>query len=317
VTLDIVAYQSGLADTWDEFCAGAINATFLHTRKFLSYHGDRFEDASLMLFDAGKLVGVLAAARSGDDRATIVSHPGITYGGIVHDGRLAGSRMIDAIADVRPYYAGQGCTKLVYKVVPYIYGHAPAQDDLYSLFRHGAIRSRCDLSCTIDLAHRRPASERRRRGLKKAARVVTLSADLGDLNALWPVLQENLARKHGAQPVHSLDELKALIRLFPESIVVRCAAIEGKVVAGVVFFNSHNVWHAQYIASSEAGYDASALDAVFNAAIQEAADAGDRYFDFGTSNERGGTLLNDGLYRFKQEFGGGGVAYEFYELNLP
>jgi lipid II:glycine glycyltransferase (peptidoglycan interpeptide bridge formation enzyme) len=76
------------------------------------------------------------------------------------------------------------------------------------------------------------------------------------------------------------------------------------------------VWHAQYIASNESGNQVSALDAVFGAAIEEARAGGARYFDFGTSNESAGQVLNDGLFRFKSEFGGGGVAHEYYELAI-
>ncbi|MFM0381948.1 GNAT family N-acetyltransferase [Paraburkholderia dipogonis] len=316
MTIEIVPYSEDLATAWDEFCSPAINATFLHTRRFLAYHGNRFEDVSLIMMESGSIVGVMPAAFVGKNQHVAVSHPGLTYGGVVHQGRLSGTRMIDAIGAVRNYYAAQGCTKLIYKAVPYIYSDMPAQGDLYALFRYGALRTRCDLACTIDLNHRLPMSERRRRGLKKATAAVTLTDDPANLQELWTVLEQNLARKHAAQPVHSLGELKSLLNLFPKEIQIRCARINGCVEAGAVFFNSRGVWHAQYIASSERGYQASALDAVFDSAIREAAEAGARYFDFGTSNEEGGTVLNDGLYRFKLEFGGGGVAHEFYELDL-
>ncbi|MDR8401560.1 GNAT family N-acetyltransferase [Paraburkholderia sp. USG1] len=316
MTIEIVPYSEDLAPAWDEFCSPAMNATFLHTRRFLAYHGNRFEDVSLIMMEAGSIVGVMPAAFVGENRHVVVSHPGLTYGGVVHQGRLSGTRMIDAIGAVRTYYAAQGCTKLIYKAVPYIYSDMPAQGDLYALFRYGALRTRCDLACTIDLNHRLPMSERRRRGLKKATEVVTLADDPANLQELWTVLEQNLARKHAAQPVHSLVELKSLLNLFPKEIQIRCARINGCVEAGAVFFNSRGAWHAQYIASSERGYQVSALDAVFDSAIREAAEAGVRYFDFGTSNEEGGAVLNDGLYRFKQEFGGGGVAHEFYELDL-
>jgi hypothetical protein len=36
----------------------------------------------------------------------------------------------------------------------------------------------------------------------------------------------------------------------------------------------------------------------------------------GISTEQQGTVLNDGLYRFKSEFGGGGVVHEFFEIDL-
>ena len=193
----------------------------------------------------------------------------------------------------------------------------PAQDDLYALFRLGAQRIRCDLSCTIDLTNRQPLSERRRRGLKKALKTVTLSSDPALLDELWAVIAQNLLRKHDANPVHSLAELTLLKERFPQQITIHCALVDGHVEAGVVFFNSPSIWHAQYIAASEIAYNVSALDAVFDAAINKAQQADARYFDFGTSNEDGGKVLNDGLYRFKSEFGGGGVAHELWEIEIP
>jgi lipid II:glycine glycyltransferase (peptidoglycan interpeptide bridge formation enzyme) len=88
------------------------------------------------------------------------------------------------------------------------------------------------------------------------------------------------------------------------------------VEAGIVLFRTAGVSHAQYTAASELAYEASALDAVFDASITEAAAQGARWFDFGVSTEQGGRMLNEGLHQFKSEFGGGGIVYEFYELAL-
>lgn len=316
MTVEISPYASEHEAAWDQFCAGAVNATLLHARRFLSYHGERFKDSSVLIVESGKVVGVFPAAASPTDPGLVVSHPGATYGGVVHQGWLTGTRMIEALTVLCEHYGNSSYQRLLYKAIPHIYTKAPAQDDLYALFRLGAQRVRCDLSCTIDLANRQAPSERRRRGLKKAQKAVTLSSDPALLGELWAVIAQNLARKHDARPVHTLGELALLIDRFPAQITIRCALLEGRVEAGVVFFNSSYVWHAQYIAASERGYEVSALDAVFDAAITAARATGARYFDFGISNEDDGKLLNDGLYRFKAEFGGGGVAHEFWEIEL-
>lgn len=316
MSLEIKPYAPGDEDAWDRFCDLSPNATLQHTRRFLGYHGERFADRSLLILQDGVLAGVLPAALLPAEPATVASHPGATYGGVVHTGRLRGAAMIDALSAIATHYAHQGCRKLLYKPVPYIYHRRPLQDDLYALFRLDAARVRTDLSCAIDLSDRGEVSKRRQRSLKKAGRAVTVSDDPELLPALWRVLAGNLARKHGARPVHSLDELALLRSRFPERIQVRCGLVDGAVEAGVVFFNAAPAWHAQYIASSERGYEVSALDAVFAAAIGEAAQAGARYFDFGTSNEQAGRVLNEGLYGFKSEFGGGGVAHDYYEIEL-
>lgn len=316
MSLEIIPYNPSYEDGWDDFCSTAINATFLHTRKFLSYHKDRFKDLSVLLLESGKIVGAFPAAESPSDAGLVVSHPGITYGGILHAGSLKGVQMIEVLSMLSHYYSVGGYSRLQYKTIPYIYTNIPAQDDLYALFRLGAQRVRCDLSCAIDLSSPQLLSKRRQRGLKKAEDVVVLSSNMALLSELWLVIEENLARRFGAKPVHSLDELIMLADRFPEDIIIRCAVIHGYVESGVVFFNSNNVWHAQYIASSAVGYKMNALDAVFISAINEARSLGIKYFDFGTSNEDQGKILNAGLYTFKSEFGAGGVAHEFYELDL-
>ena len=316
--MEVVPYSAEHEAQWDEFCAGSVNATLLHSRRFLGYHGNRFTDRSCLLFAAGKLVGVFPAAHAPEGKpAWLASHPGATFGGMVHQGWLTGTRMLDALSTLGDWYASRGVEKLLYKAVPYFHCRVPAQDDLYALFRLGAKRLRCDLSCTIDLAAGTSISERRRRSLKKAQSRVTTSWALERLGELWSVVCENLSRKHGATPVHSLEDLALLCARFPHEIKVCSALMDGRVVAGVILFNSARAWHAQYIAADETGYETSAIDAVFASAIDAARQADARYFDFGISNEDQGMILNESLYRFKSEFGGGGTVHEFYELDFP
>jgi lipid II:glycine glycyltransferase (peptidoglycan interpeptide bridge formation enzyme) len=110
--------------------------------------------------------------------------------------------------------------------------------------------------------------------------------------------------------------MRLLADRLPGAITAVLARHASEPVAGVVLFESPRVSHAQYIASSAAGNAVGALDAVFDHCFARAAARGARYLDFGTSNREGGRVLNEGLYGFKAQFGGGGVAYERYELDL-
>lgn len=315
MSLTVRPYSQNDADIWDNFCKDALQATLLHTRSFLSYHGESFVDCSLIIEDEGKWVGLFPAALSPSDNTLVVSHPGVTYGGVLHQGILRGERMIEALTVIKQYYASLGLVKLLYKAVPTFYHQSPAQDDLYALFRLSAKKTRCDISSTIDLQHRLPISERRRRSLKKAIKAgVEIVEGRQYLPALWEVLCENLERKHGQSPVHKLEEIQLLAERFPENIRCVCGEVNGKVEAGTLIFTTPATYHAQYIASSEMGYDVSALDAIFEYCIQAAQQNGKRWFDFGISTEKSGLVLNDGLYRFKTEFGAGGAVHEFFEL---
>jgi len=317
VSISVRPFSLGDADIWDDFCRNAWQATLLHTRRFLSYHGDRFVDQSLIVEEDGRWLGIFPAALSPYESTHIVSHPGVTYGGILHKGELKGQQMVVTMEALNQYYAAQGYTKLTYKAVPTFYHRVPAQDDLYALFRLGAQRSRCDISSTIDLQNRQPASQRRKRSLKKAIKNgVSIVEGNQHLPALWEVLADNLADKHGVKPVHNLADIILLAERFPADILCVCGMVDNVVVAGALLFITATTYHAQYIASSELGYDVSALDAIFEYCIDTAQRDGRRWFDFGISTENAGLILNNGLYCFKSEFGGGGMVHEFFELDL-
>ncbi|GAA3840782.1 GNAT family N-acetyltransferase [[Pseudomonas] carboxydohydrogena] len=303
-------------EEWDELALRSTSGTFLHTRRFLNYHGARFVDASICIRNGSKLLGVFPAAQEKTISGTVVSHPGITYGGIVHDGSLRGEWMIRALQQSLLLFSRRGFDKLHYKVVPRIYHRSPAEDDLYALFRLKARLFRCDLSVALNLANRQPMASRRKRSLKKAQ---SFGIEIHDAPScakeLWPVLEENLEQKHGATPVHTLSEISLLHDLFPESVRFLTAHYEGRVVAGLVLFITRNATHSQYIASSALGQQLNALDLLFDRAIEEAMERQHSYFNFGISTERAGQVLNEGLFQFKAEFGGGGVVHEFYEVD--
>jgi Acetyltransferase (GNAT) domain len=317
MNISVRLYAPEDQNVWDAFCAKGVQATLLHTRLFLAYHKERFFDRSLVIEVDGKVVGLFPAALQLTDDQVIVSHPGATYGGIIHQGMLQGERMLAALKEICNFYAKTGYKKIIYKAIPFFYQAPPMQDDIYGLFRLHAKRFRCDLSCTIDLQHPLRISERRKRALKKAQKAgVSIVEGHQNLESLWDILKDNLIRKHAVSPVHSLEEIKDLMGRFPENIRCIAASESGQIVAGTIIFVTPTSFHAQYIASSMQGYDSSALDLVFNHAILSAKECGRRWFDFGISTENGGLDLNDGLFRFKSEFGAGSTVHEFYEIDL-
>lgn len=315
--VSVLPYTEAKSSDWDTFCVNASNATFLHTRRFLSHHGSRFEDASVCIVSEGRIVGVMPAARDPSDSSTVTSHPGITYGGLIATEWLTGARFLTAFDAVAQHYMKKGFTRLVYKVVPHIYHRRPAQDDLYALQRMGARRYRTDLAAVIDLADRGTVSMRRLRGLRKAKTDgIIVEAGGVYLGKFWRVLADNLASRHSLCPVHSQEEVGSLMECMPNNISLRVALVEDEVMAGVVLFDSLRVRHCQYIGTTEVGRRKGGLDAVFDHCIQEATQCGLRFFSFGISTEAQGRVMNEGLHTFKSEFGASGIVHEFYEMSL-
>lgn len=317
MSITIHNYEPSDAEGWDAFCKITHQGTFLHTRRFLSYHGDKFRDRSLVLKKDGVIVALLPAAESPVDSETVVSHPGITYGGLLHSGKVMGEDTIEALQSVVTHYGQLGYRRFIYKAVPSIYHQVPCDDDHYAMFRLSAVRSRCDLSSAIDLTNRLPVSSRRKRSLNKAQKAgVSIVSGLNLIENLWEVLKQNLKEKHNAIPVHSLTEITHLANLFPENIDCICAKVGNEIIAGVVTFETPTCLHAQYIASSDRGLNVSALDVVFEYLITDSIKKEKKWFDFGISNENEGRTLNSSLYRFKSEFGGGGVVHSMYQIKI-
>lgn len=309
--LQIQPYSPALAERWNELNRAAANGHFMFDRQFLDYHADRFEDSSLMVFQGERAVALLPVNRRGEEAW---SHQGLTFGGLVSHNLGTAETMaaLDACVEV---LRAQGARSLTYKPLPWIYAREPAQADLYWLFRRDAALIRRDVSAAIDYRARGPVSGRRARGARKAAAAGLVFGPSDDWTGYWRLLMEVLGQRHGAAPVHSLDEIRLLAARFPEQVALFTATLDGQIAAGVVMFASAQVAHAQYIAVSEQGRAMGALDGLFEHLIHAHA-ATHRWFDFGISNTDQGRTLNEGLIRQKEEFGAGAVVHDFYRVEL-
>jgi hypothetical protein len=314
----IRAYHPDDAATWDDLVARSVNGTILHTRRFLAYHGDRFRDRSLVLTKSnGKLAGVLPAAEDPADQSIVTSHPGLTYGGLVHDGTLYGEPLIQALAEAAREYQAQGFRRLRYRAVPSIYQSSPAADDQYALSRLGADQYRRDLAAVIKLAHRGRVWSGRK-AWRKRAEVAGVRAEENwdDIAGYWRILEENLAARHDATPTHSLAEIEYLHEQFPSEVFLLTAKLGDTLIAGNLFFIEGPVLQARYTATTDEGRKVSATDLVIEHGIGLAAARGCEYYSMGTSTLDEGRQLNGSQYAFKVSFGGGGVIHETCELDL-
>jgi Acetyltransferase (GNAT) domain len=313
--MSIVAapYEPGRKREWDEFVGASKNGVFLFRRDYMDYHADRFPDASLTFSDeSGRTVALLPATRRGE---VLASHAGLTFGGIIAGAGMKVGLMLEVFEAMSERLRADGVRRLVYKAVPHIYHRAPAEEDLYALFRHGARLSRRDVSSTIDARHRLPFSKGRRYAAKLARKSGLDVRRSEDFETFMAIEERLLGEKYATRPVHTAAELLMLAGRFPENIKLFAAHRGAEMLAGVVVYESESVAHAQYIAAGEEGKRAGALDLVLEHLLQEEY-AAKHYFDFGISTEDGGRHLNAGLAENKQGFGARAVVYDFYELDI-
>jgi len=322
MNINLESYTADKKLLWDDFVAKCPMATFLHSRKFLSYHKDKFQEQSLLFFDdKNRLVGVFPAASRLSQNEIIISHPGSTFGGIVHNGKLVGAEITNVLQLIIDFYRNQGAKEILYKAVPYVYHQAPYSDDLYSLFSLNAILCRRDLSCAINLLQ--PTfltckdQSKLRNCIRKAEKnELAIKEGVEYLPQLWEILAINLKEKYDTNPVHSFEEIKHLMILFPDNIKAVVAVIGNNIVAGTILFSHKTVCHTQYLVVTDVGMKIFALDALIQHCIVQAKENGYSYFDFGINNEQEGKILNHTLYLSKVKHGGGGVVHDFYKIIL-
>lgn len=314
--IEIKAYTPALSSIWNRAVENSRNGTFLLSRPYMDYHAGRFTDLSLMIYVDGEPEALLpAAVAAGADTDTVVSHPGLTYGGLIMSPHLCAPAVVDIIEAIREYYAAASYRHLIYTPAPHIYQRQPSDDDLYGIWRHGARLHRVNLSSAFRLGDRPRPDTNTVRNLRKglANGIECRCGTLADITGFHALLSLCLADRHGAAPVHSATEMLTLMKAFPDNIRLYLASDGADTVAGVLVYITHTVTHTQYIATSEKGRALRALPVLFEHIIGECRTV---WFDFGTSNEDGGRILNAGLMRQKRGEGGRPVAYPSYIIDL-
>lgn len=310
--MQVLKYELSKKEDWDQFVKKSKNGTFLFERDFMDYHADRFDDHSLIIYRKNKIIALLPANQCDD---VLYSHLGLSYGGVVVGSDMRAHMMMDIFDVIISYLRNANIKDFFYKCTPHIYHQQPAEEDLYALFRHGAVLYRRDVSTVVSKTDGVVGfSKGAKYNIKKALRESVRFSELDGLKEFHILLQEVLL-KHNAKPVHSIKELEILKKRFPENVKLYGAFEESRLIAGALIFDTGRVAHTQYLASSDRGREVGALDLVISTLLQDKYK--DRaYFSFGPSTEREGRFLNEGLIRQKEGFGGRSIVHDFYKLSI-
>lgn len=319
----ILTYSADHAKEWDTF-VGTLqtSGSVLQSRRFLDYHGARFQEQSLVARDEkGALVAVFPAAAAGSTEE-VVSHPGATYGGLLLKESLAIADVQEIQAQVAAHYAAAGVKKLLMRLPPSEVAGPKSAIHSYGWWQLGAKLIRKDLWNVVDLSGGMPRySKGRKWGVKKAAKtgVTVRYQEQPDWDSTYKLLALCLAERHQQKPVHSHEELVDLAERLQSDMKLWVAYLPGEdtpAAMTLVFRCRANLWHTQYIASTYEAREECALDLLIDQVIQAAVADNVKTLTFGASTEQQGQVLNTGLYNFKNGFGGSAVYQDFVELDL-
>src|SRR5690349_13343924 len=112
-SFSVERYTASRKLEWDTFVSAAKNATFLFSRDYMDYHSDRFTDHSLMIFNDHAVVAVLPANLN--KNGTLVSHEGLTYGGLVVSRAATLDDVLSSFHEALRYLGQKQISKLLYK----------------------------------------------------------------------------------------------------------------------------------------------------------------------------------------------------------
>jgi hypothetical protein len=305
-------YTASKKDTWDDFVSSSKNGTFLFYRTYMDYHADRFLDFSLLFYEGDSLVAVLPANRKNE---CVISHEGLTYGGVVSNHSMTMGTMLAVFDALKNYLRSEDVSTIVYKTIPHIYHMIPAEEDLYALFVNHASLMRRDVSSTLVLRERLLLRKQTKYEIEKGKKYGLRVERSDDFSSFMKIVTEVLETKYHVRPVHTLEEIQFLAGSFPENIKLFSVFDDEVMVGGTIVYESVNVAHAQYMATTEKGKEQGALYLLLSSLLDEVY-AGKKYFDFGISTEQAGRFLNEGLISFKEQFGARAISYDFYEMSI-
>jgi len=293
--------------------------TIFHTLKFLSYHPkDRFEFGHIAARDEKGLTAVLPGGRVRVGGRSLFRSPlGASFGGFVFaKPDLRG--MMD-IAEAMHASLAQSGYEAVEMVLPPSCYYSRGDENLRYLMTASGYRlhSRDATSVVpLEVFDGGAPHDVLARNLRRAERsgLEVEPAGIGDIEGFYGVLTKNLAAK-GMEPTHSLEEIRHLVRAFPDRVVVFEARAGGEVVGGsLVMLCSERAGLAFYICDDPDRRPLPVAEGTLYRAVQWLKQRNVAFFDLGTVSR--GTDINWGLVQFKSKFGSITYVREHYRLDL-
>lgn len=292
------AFTPQLDADWQEVLLQAPNATLMHQRSYLAYHGNRFQDVSVLIYAKNRPVAVFAAHKEGKE---VYSHKGLSYAGMIHR-RCSFHQELRLYRMLLRYYQQCGFEHLTIKATPTVYNSEAGESLSYLMHLAGAQTVQMELSQAVTL----PLSVKhkgRKATIRQAQQAGLEIKAVDDVGTFWDsLLVPNLEARYQKQPTHTKEEMRYLKSHHPGNIYQFLVFEKEQALAGATVYQTETCLHTQYLASNARGRVLHALDLLIHHLGTKVAQ-GKNYLDFGHSNEAAGRRINHSLFRWKQSFG--------------
>ena len=266
-----------------------------------------------MIFQNEQLIGIIPAHLV--DKK-VFSHLGLSYGGIVISKNLRTVVFLKILKSLLHYLRNEGVYFFVWKEIPNFYKLQFSDELKYFSYLLNANVLRRDFSSVINLNNSFRLSKSIKRDACLARRKGFVVKKMDEYESFWNnVLIPELNAIYQTKPVHSLNEIDKLAKLFPENIKLYCVLLEDEIVGGCVLFVNGKTVHTQYISGLRVYRKYGVLDLLFYEWIFKEFSSFN-YFEFGTSHENEGKQINERLLFWKETFGARSCIQDYYEINV-
>lgn len=309
----------------DEFVlSDQTNGEFINSIRYLSYHPEgRFLDDSILVLNQEnqEVLGVMMAAQLPGNEHVIVSHPGTTFSGPVLNHKAGIEQNFEVLQFMLDYYESRYQTVEI-RLRPTIYDTQPMEYIPFYLLNRGYQCGMTALANVLRIGKMNDPDDqmkcytaKRRNQIKKSIKEekYIFTPEDGIREEYWANLNQNLQDKYGASSTHTWEEIVHLRDLCSDHIQAFSARRKtGEYGAFALVYRFKNVFHTQYL---DMNYTFSSeyphLYLIHNL-IQLARKEGYSVFSFGASTEDRGAYLNQGLYNYKDGYGGGSILLPVY-----
>lgn len=316
--LSIKQYSSEFKAKWDNFVINeSVNGTFLQTRQFLEYHGDRFEDESIMIYKGtDTILAVIPACKIVENENKIFSsHAGSTFGGIVISKIFYDTHHIQEMLDLlEQYWHDNQYDEVNLKITPKLFARKSPDLLEYMLFLN-KFENYCELSTYIDYSNyddtvvsnfnfNKRKLVRKMLDMDLVFRRLWEDSEVADFFAL---LTLNLT-KYNAKPIHTLEEiLDFKNNRLKENVRFYGVYKDNEQLAGGMMFNFPETLtiHAQNLSADPYSHTGK-LDPItflYYSLICEYKRLGYKNLSWGISTENKGSALNFSLIKNKESYG--------------
>ena len=324
----IEKYDASKEVIWDKFVEQkSMNGTFLQTRNFLNYHGEKFRDASLMFYMNSNLVAVCPACEeSRNGEKVFYSHHGSTYGGLVVATDIYKiEKILMLIDELEKFLKMRGYTKCVLKPTMKLLTQQNMELLDFCLY-YKKYKEYRELNLYIDYQNYaedtlQNLSHMKQRLVKKCIKAGVVLREITqpeEIKAFYNILEENLQKFH-TKPVHTYEELLDLYyNRITENVRFYGAYLSEELVAGtmVFLFKKQKCAHTQYLAAAPQYHKMSPMSFVYYSIAKLYQEIGYKALSWGITTEHLGTEINMGLTNNKEAYGSSYLVNSIYEKKL-